>query len=218
MIRHALGLLLASTATWATTPSPAHGQPLEVGFTTGLTVSTFRGDVDDPAYRTGFTGGLTLGYPVGDRLEISTGLSWVQKGAEGTVSGFEEPLDASLRLEYLEIPLMVRGSLPTGTTVRPTLLVGGTVAFETACESESPPTSSFLSVIDCHSQGRREQTDWSLLLGAGAAATLGPASVELELRYHHGLVNLRGRGSSFEVENRTVAIVAGIRVPVRLGR
>lgn len=45
-------------------------------------------------------------------LQLQTERTWIRKGAEGVLQGFEEPLAVALDIDYLQLPLLVRLSVP----------------------------------------------------------------------------------------------------------
>lgn len=197
---------------------PISAQQHEVGLVMGGSFATFGGDIEGLDHQHGLALGLRLGAGIHKHVQVESGLIWIQKGAEGVVVGFEEPLRAAHELSYLEIPLLVRGLLPLGGAIRPTALFGASVAFEVGCEVAVEPVSSFLSPLDCHPQSGRKTTDWSLIMGGGATWQLSGVSLLLEGRYHVGLKDLRGPHSTFAVRNRAFAVVAGISVPLGASR
>lgn len=199
-------------------PAAVSAQGLEVGVVAGSSFATFGGDIEGLDHRVGMALGFRVAADLSDHVQVESGLSWIQKGADGIVVGFEEPLRAAHRLTYLEIPLLLRAFLPTSASIRPTGTIGGSVAFEVGCDVDVNPVSSFLSPLDCNIDSGRRTTDWSLLVGGGLVWDLPRASLLLEGRYHHGLRDLRGPHSTFEVRNRAVSVVAGVAVPVRIGR
>lgn len=193
---------------------PVSAQQYEVGVIMGSSFATFGGDIDGLEHAQGLVLGLRVGADMSEHVQVESGLIWIQKGADGIAVGFEEPLRVAHELSYLEIPLLVRGILPLRSAIRPTALLGGSVAFEVGCDVAVEPLSSFLSPLDCHAEAARKTTDWSLVMGGGASWQLSGVSLLLEGRYHLGLKDLRGPHSTFAVRNRAFAVVAGVSMPL----
>lgn len=194
------------------------GQTGEVrlGLDAGLTLATFRGtDVEGLDTQTGATAGLTVERQIHDLVWIGTGLGWVQKGATGTLTGFEEPLATDLQLDYLQIPLLFGVGLASDGRVRPIAFAGPAVAFELSCEVRTAPAELALT-LGCPEDDSRRQTDWSAVLGAGIEYDAGRALVRVTGRYDHGLTQLNDTegGQLAQLHNRTFAIGAGVSVPI----
>lgn len=109
----------AAILTRALLSSPAQGaaQELRVGGGLGMSLSTFGGDApyELDGYRAGVAGGPTLSYAIAPLLPVESGAWWVEKGAEGTVQGFEEPISAESSCSW-----RVSATWASGTSARRT--------------------------------------------------------------------------------------------------
>lgn len=164
------------------------------GFKGGLSVATLRGSL--PTYalvanssRIGLGGGVWVAIPLGPRISIQPEVNYVQKGRSfgtieitdmgGAVIG---TIDVTEAVDYVEVPALLRVSLPSGGLVSP-YFVGGPVVGVTASQklkvggtfSASTGTSSFKSA------------DFGAALGAGIELGRGPLRGTLETRYTLGL-------------------------------
>lgn len=193
---------------------PIHAQAIHLGVRTGVSMATFGGDVQGLDHRSGPVLGVSVEREVAEHIQVESGVTWIRKGGEGTAEGFEEPIRADHALDYLEIPLAFRASLPAGAALRPTILLGGSVAFEIRCTSDIEPTSTFLHPVDCHPSIQRRLADWSALFGGGVAWDRGRLRILLEGRYHLGLTDLDDSSTDFSVRNRAFSVIAGASVPV----
>ena len=170
--------------------APAAAQGLRLGAEVGLTLSTFSGGgaggLDH--HRSGFTAGVTAAYRIGEVVDVESGLLWIQKGAEGSIQGFEEPIEADVRLSYLQVPVLLRVTPFAGRAVRPSFSAGPVLSFETRCRMEHEP-GTLAMLIGCEDDGRA-RADLGLRLGAGLAWRLGRAEVLLDGRYELGFRDL----------------------------
>jgi hypothetical protein len=194
--------------------SPARAQDLRVGMSLGTSSFTFGGnDVHrDQSARTHLTIGLHAEYRIIPALSVETGLSWVPKGARGILQGFEEPITTDVRLDYLQVPALVRLTVPSGTFVRPSVIAGPALSVEARCE-ERLEIGAIANHIDCDDTGR-VRTDWGILLGGGLAAGTGRMEVALEGRYELGLRDL-DRVDAIETKSRGWTVTARVSRALR---
>lgn len=158
--------------------TPAHAQKQFVGITGGATVGDF-GSVSSNS-RWGGTAGITLGYRNFNWSVVNIEGLWVQRGAEG------------LRLDYIEVPLLVGGVARVGSSgnFRSRFYGGIQVAFKIGC---SASTSGPILSPSC---SNANSTVWGLPFGVQLGRWKPNGTfVALDVRYMLGLTN------AFEVTN-----------------
>jgi len=147
-----VGLILSTLA------APGHGsaQTLYVGG--GLSAATWGGsDADDlgvdKSSRKGLRFGAVFSMPVANRIAISPGAFYVQKGVSLSDAGDE----ATFKQDYFEIPVLASITL-TGPDSRVGfgLNVGPALSFETGCKLEGTSGTTTASV-DCDTAGAEER-------------------------------------------------------------
>lgn len=165
--------------------------------------------------RSGVTGGafLALG-------SSSIGLQfegiYVQKGVkvEGEFEG--TPFTGKLNLAYIEVPALIRLSLPAGN-VRPYVYAGGAAAFEMKCDGEfstdGTPQSGDCEEAESQSDTDRRKLDFTVLGGGGVEVQLGRMAVLFEARYARGIRNLNKTGDS-GAKNEALSFLAGLAFPL----
>lgn len=209
-------LLLVLLLSGAILPRSGVAQALYVGARMGGSFTTFGGDAAEglESSRGGLVVGGLVRWRVHDRLTIQSEPAWVQKGARGSLVGFEEPIAVDLRLDYVEIPLLVRVSMATPIPLRPTVSAGGAVSFETGCSVRTNPEELALTFGCGYTQqgNRRRTTDWSLVFGSGIEYDVGSTSLSLNGRYSLGLVEV---GNVAGLRNRGGTVALGFVVPLR---
>lgn len=102
-IRHALSLLailfLCVTA---------HSQAFFGGIALGGVTSQVDGDHNNGFHKVGLTGGVFVGYEIDDIFEAQFEIKYIQKGAK---SSADDPNPFTIRLDYVELPLVASANL-----------------------------------------------------------------------------------------------------------
>jgi hypothetical protein len=197
----AAALALAGTAAEAQT----------LGFKLGASFSTL--NIEDATTTqnsiTGFIGGGHIRFGLTERLGIQAELLSVTKGAD--ITGGTPDFD--LRLEYIEVPLLLHVPLMMGSTFSPYVYGGPSVAFEIRCRT----TIAGGATADCGDADAfaRNSTDFGLTAGGGLAFAMGPGALLLEGRYTWGLSDIN-TADNVTIRNRSGAVMAGYEIP--LGR
>ena len=121
--------------------------------------------------RTGFAAGigLDLGFGI---FRLSPELLYVQKGVNGDGS----PSSTAVKLDYAEIPVLLKVSLPI-PSVQPFVYAGPSIALRLSCKTDE---------VDCSSDTIKDR-DYGAVLGAGIK--LG-GKLSVEGRYNWGLSDL----------------------------
>jgi hypothetical protein len=184
---------------------------MRLGAKGGVTFSNLSFDPDEPDAEslTAFSGGAEVQIPLGGTgLALQPELLFTRKGTELS----EEGGTAKLKLDYIEIPVLVRFNIPA-QSVMPFLYGGPVVSFESACKFEG--SEGGVSVeIDCDSpelEANTESTDFGILFGGGLAFPAGPGDIFVEGRYSFGLVDIDA-DEGFEAKNRSGAVMLGYSV------
>lgn len=211
-VRAPLGILFPAALLFLAPSIQAQG--LYFGGRTGASFATFGGaDASRfESFNAGFVLGGVAGYRLSDKFALETEATWIQKGADGILQGFEEPIPISLEMDYLQVPLLGRLNLPRIAQIQPQLLAGGSVSFEMDCDVLSNP-SELVFTLGCDEMaaaGVRRSTDWGLVFGTGAAYDLGRAIVVLDGRYDLGLTNLAQPPLSLDLMNRGFSVTVGM--------
>ncbi len=215
-----IGLMLTVAAAAPLAGQAAGG--LEIGAKVGFTSSTLDVETTDPIEvdrLTGFGGGGYLRIPLGP-VALQPELLWLRKGASLSSSAFGD-FSADLKLDYVEIPLLLVIPVSQQGGVSPYFFGGPTIAFEAACEVSVEGGGIDLSA-DCDEGDEvnvgeeRKKTDLGIALGASHRIPAGGGGVLLEGRYTHGFTNLDDSADPDTIKNRSIAVLFGYSFP--LGR
>jgi hypothetical protein len=208
-MRRVYSTFFACAAAFALSATAAQAQTL--GFKLGASFATL--SIDDAATTqnsiTGFIGGGHIRFGLTDRLGLQAELLSVTKGADITAG----TPDFDLRLEYIEVPLLLHLPLMMGANFSPYLIGGPSIGFEIRCRT----TIAGGVTADCGDADAfaRNSTDFGVTAGGGFAFAMGPGALLLEGRYTWGLSDI-SRADDITIRNRSGAVMAGYEIP--LGR
>jgi hypothetical protein len=202
--RPVLAALAASLVGLATVEAQT---PIRVGPVVGVNIATFGGeDAGDVGSRTAFFLGGFAAFQLSQRFILEPSLLYTQKG--GHVDFEDEDTEGTIKLSYIQIPLLGRLRFPSGG-IAPNLVFGPALAFRTGCTASGSQGPVEIN-IDCdEADFQLASTDFSLIIGAGIEVNPFMFSV----RYDYGISAVPGEGSD-DVFNRVWSIVAqyGFRV------
>ena len=181
----------------------------------GASIATVGGDDTTGAdSRTGLTGGAALVFPLSPTVGLEVGAFYTQKGATAAEPG----VDVSFRLDYIELPVMLRMGLPTSTgAISPHFFVGGVVSFEANCEAEVSVPNTGRVTVECDAIGLFTRSpDYGAIFGGGLdIATGGPVSITLDVFHNFGLTTIDGTVNPGDIKNRSWSIMAGVAVDLQ---
>jgi hypothetical protein len=176
--------------------------------------------------RMGFQLGAYLTQALTNSVSFQPEIHYIQKGAKVSVTvtdieGVQTTADAeaSVKLAYLEVPLLLRLDMGSeGGSVRPFLLAGPAVALRISCnlglgvEGASFNTDCAESFEDeTESDDPFKKFDAGIMVGGGVAGTMGSLPVSLQVRYSYGLINIaRDPIDNRSPKNTGISLLFGI--------
>lgn len=180
----------------------------QFGAVVGATFSSFRG-IDGLDSRTGLMGGLSLVLPLAGGIALQPELLFVSKGAEGS-----EPDVDGIKLNYVEVPVLLRLSLGQGGLVNPHVYAGPYLGYNISCTVEGTDA-------DCDDvPGISTKTvDVGGALGGGLDLSLGGLVLTGGLRYSFGISKVADFESGLvneSAKNGVFAVYTGLAI--RFGR
>jgi hypothetical protein len=189
--------------------------PITFGLKGGLVVANvspreIAGGLAQLDSKRGPGGGAFVDWELNSRVTMSGEVLYVSKGtslgkfdvtdANGTTIGTVEFLHV---VDYMEIPLLVRATLPVGGSLHPALVLGPTVAFKVREQAKTTGAASLAVDTDEFSS-----TDVGLAAGAQLWIRSGPGQSLLEVRYTFGLKNVTDSFAQ-DTKNRALTVMAG---------
>lgn len=207
-------------------PSVATAQKsgdMTIGVMAGVNYATVN---QDPAssdvtfgYKVGLVAGGFLGVQVNDVFSVEPQALYSQKGSKVKGTGSNSSLEGSIRISYIEVPVLAKYWIPVSDSqVRPFVFAGPEVEFKVSCTAEG----AILAVTgstDCDKTGteiKLKSTDFGATAGAGIQFKAGNQNVRVDARYTLGLTNINDSGDSRDIKNRAFAATVGLGFP--LGR
>ena len=192
--------------------SSAVAQERQIGLKAGMNVASVAVDGDDPdGYNESNIGFLAGGFgvwPIGGPTAIQVEALFSQKGAK--LSESVDDLEASLELDYLDIPVLLRVDGPVFGSSRLHFFGGPSVSFRTAARSKVTNTGFEFdegSIDDIEDD--IEPFDYGIVAGAGV--DIGRRIV-IDARYSWGLATInKDTSDGIEIKNRVFSIMAGVR-------
>jgi hypothetical protein len=193
-------------------PAAAGAVSIEKGVKAGVNLASFRGDfadIADPNLKAGFVGGAFVAFGFAPDLAIQVEglfsmkgakLPWVRVDLEGN------PVhESSVSLSYLEVPVLLRGTLLRTAAVQPMYYLGPTIGISLGgtFTSDSP------AVLD-QDLTDLKALDFGFALGAGAGFKLGGRRVLTELRYTTGFGDIYDLEGNLESINQVFSLTAGL--------
>jgi hypothetical protein len=142
----------------------------------------------------------------------------IQMVARGASADHSESVEERLRLEYIEIPVMLVVPFRAGS-FEPYAFGGPSVALESRCRSiveEEGLKTNFGCDQPTENVFDRKAFDWALSAGAGVARRLGAGRLLLEGRHTWGMRNIYdGEVDGIEIRNRTFILSIGYTINTR---
>jgi hypothetical protein len=196
-------------------PAAAGAMGVEKGVKAGVNFSGFRGEFADQIgteRKLGFVGGAFVAFDFAPDLAIQVEGLFSMKGMKvPSVDHTDEggdPLgefDTFVNLTYVEVPVLLRGTLLRTSPVQPMYYLGPTVGF-----SLGGKVQSGFSAIPDQDLTDLKAVDFGLALGAGAGFKLGGKKVLTEIRWTTGLADIYDIEDNLESINSVFSLTAGV--------
>lgn len=163
----------------------AQSQLIGAGFKMGTGFAKLQGsEVQTTDTRIGFAGGAYVNYGFSKFIAVQPEVLYVFKGAKfseatqsyGTVEG-------QIIFDYVEIPILLKGMLPTTGIYKPYIFVGPALGIlaNAKIKVDTPPGYAPRSISE-----EVKSTDFSLTFGGGIDFVLPRGRITLDIRYDMG--------------------------------
>ncbi len=177
------------------------------GIKGGINIANLHGaDAKDTESITGFAAGAFFILKITDFFAIQPEILLTRKGAEGDTSIYH----GEVELNYIEIPVLLKLSIPAHARIRPSLLIGPALAANLSARAKGGSNSI---------RGETEIDDWvkdtdfSLVFGADVDFDLGSARLLIDGRYTLGVTSIDDTDLEKDFKTGALSIAAGIAFP-----
>ncbi|MCP4752318.1 MAG: PorT family protein, partial [Proteobacteria bacterium] len=183
--------------------------------------------IDDNESKTYFGFGAFMAIHVNESFSIQPELLYMKKGtvfSESEVVVYEGvPITVTMETEskatFLEIPILLKLSVPTEGKVSPSFFAGPAIAFTMSAKDKITLTASAMgeSYSESEEVDTKDETasmDFGLVLGGGVNFLLTNVKLSVDGRYTLGMSDLADDSDYVEVKVRTFSIMVGISFPV----
>ncbi len=180
-----------------------------VGILGGANFATLNFSRVDPEVslrsKTFFGAGILVETVFSDKLSLQLEPMFLEKGGKIEIRDFfGENAVGSLRFSYIELPVLLRLSKPSGKA-RPYLILGPSVGYRFRAKAKDEITGEETDVDE-----DIEKWDFGVGAGGGLSVPAGRASVFVEGRYTWGLTNVNKADEDIKIKNRGAQVLAGV--------
>ena len=180
--------------------SPSFAQPmLNFGIKGGLNLAKISVDPSDSGCcdsRVGAAVGAFVGVPITDMVSFAPEVLFSMKGAKFSEGGDT----ATLKLTFIQIPMLLKAKFPTSGMAQPFITVGPSLGLRMSAKIKFEGGEDDI-------KNDVESTDFSLIFGGGVM--VGRASVEA--RYDLGLKDL-DKDEDNSAKGRTITVLVGFGI------
>ena len=199
-------------------PNSSLASGIKGGFKIGASMAKLHGDDvedltdlfgEDQKSRIGFCAGGFITFNITDMFAIQPEVLYTMKGTKYEEEILGETLKVWIKLDYLEIPVLVKIIVPTPGGVKPFLFAGPVLALKLSGKIKAEYAGE--SEEDDIEDEDMKSTDFGLVIGAGVDFGLGvpgTGKMTLDVRYSLGLSTI----SAFEgddVKNGVFSLMVG---------
>jgi hypothetical protein len=158
--------------------------------------------------RTAFAAGAFATFGLGRNFAIEPQVLYVEKGTKASAGG----VTATLKLNYVEVPLLLKAVFPLAgsTRVAPNIFAGPAIAFRTTCNIKAS-NGSITAEQSCSDAALPvKSTDFILAFGGGL--DVGP--IALQVRYDFGLSKIGDVSQAADIKTQAWLLTAGFSIPI----
>jgi len=201
--------LVAAGLLFVAAPAAAQNEHSDLGFQLGYSRARFSADQSGLGEsRSGSLFGAFVGTSVAGPVSAQAEIFLAKKGGGLSTVVDNIPVEVSVQLVYIEVPLLARLAIPLGGRLHPTVFGGGSVALNIGCDIQAE-IPGLLAQQACGDAGDVAVNTFDLgaVIGAGFEYDWRNSNLRLEIRQTLGL---RQVSPDDTAKNRAWAILLGI--------
>lgn len=200
--------MVAVLAVGMTATAGAQGGPVRGGIVAGFNSATLGGtDAEDADRLLGLVVGGYVLKPISGNLGLRVEGLYSQKGAKTSVTEDDIVAEASLKLAYLDIPILLQIEGGSSSGVTPFAHLGPSLGIKLSCDVEASAEGLSFSTSCDDAEGETNAYDIAGVLGAGLAFPVRTLRMSTGVRYQHGFTDVPKDG---KVQNRVLTFLVGI--------
>jgi hypothetical protein len=166
------------------------------GLFTANTTSVPTG-MSNNSFKSGFAGGVSLGYAFNDYFSLEPEILYVQKGLKGTVSNIYVTGKLTGSYDYVEVPVLAKLTMSVGSRVSPFVFFGPSLGINVKADVQTEYSSERFQQTWTQSTDYSPVTnkaEISVVFGGGLRGVVGPGAITLDGRFDLGLSNVTKGG------------------------
>ena len=203
--------------------TPASAQPVGIGVKGGINFSNLSDDFNMGFGRIAFSSktGIVVGGYFNIRLlpviTLQPEVLYTEKGGDlsyaessENIIVFRVPLNGSLNLKYIEVPVLIRARVPV-PGISPTVYAGPTIAFNIESTLDSGPVPNIDGFSEIDIEDYIKSMDFGFIVGAGLDFSTPVLQFNIEARYTLGLTDIDDSDEfNSSARNNVASIILGV--------
>ncbi|MFA5780064.1 MAG: porin family protein [Elusimicrobiota bacterium] len=188
--------------------SVIYAKEIKGGVKAGINIANWSGDdveKEDKKSRVGIVAGGFVTIPLNDQFSLQPELLLSMKGVKYEGSFMGESYESTVKLTYIEIPVLAKLNIPSEGSVKPNVFLGPSIGMKASAKSEFV----FGGVSEESDLEDVKSLDLGLAIGGGVDIDAGAGKVTLDARYTMGLTSINDSADDLDVKNSVIAIMAG---------
>jgi len=205
-------------------------KPFSVAVKGGIGLATLWGNNSQdsmgmvPAFRSGFYGGLSGAFQFSEFFAVQLECLYSMKGK--SITGYYDSYtkDISYKLDYCELPITIRYSVPISPISDFFVFAGPNISYRISAIKDSSiywiQSDAKMPDSSTNIQSQTNPFDFGITLGGGMAIDAGPGEILFDVRYTFGLVSIdkltdaeKNKGAKqLDLKNSHVGFMLGYQI------
>ena len=174
--------------------------------------------IENLTSRTGLVAGAFGSFGIAENLSIQTEVLFSQKGAKFdtsmTVQGITADVELLFKLDYIEVPVLLKYSIPVQGSIRPNLFCGPALAIKSVSKLKVTASALGQSASETIDIEDVKSTDFGVVFGGGLDIVVGNGRIVLDGRYTLGMSSIDDSSDNEDIKNRAISVTAGYAFPI----
>jgi hypothetical protein len=211
-----LALALAFTVGVTSAALAQNGLTVALGPKVGVNFANVTGsDVSGTDSKTGFALGMAADFSFNEMWGIWAEAYYSMMGMKGD-DFFGVPIDFKGSINYIQIPVLAKFTIPTNSSVSPYLFAGPMFSFKISCSVKDETANESFDCDEVFVSGVEVKSlDIGFAIGGGVGFPVGSGRLGFDVRYGRGFTELiDAAGTSVDIKNNLIQIAATWMFPL----